>query len=113
MKYLALTGGVGGAKLALGLAKILTPDEVQFVVNTGDDFEHLGFHVSPDVDTLTYTLAEVANTDTGWGRAGETWQFIEAFDSSAGRAGSSSATATWHCTFTAASVWLPAHPLPR
>lgn len=75
---LAITGGVGGAKLALGLAKLCTPDEVLFAVNTGDDFEHLGLHISPDIDTLTYTLAGASNTELGWGRAGETWQFIEA-----------------------------------
>lgn len=78
MTVLALTGGVGGAKLALGLAKLLPPSEVAFVVNTGDDFEHLGLHISPDVDTLTYTLAEMANASVGWGRADESWHFIEA-----------------------------------
>ena len=61
MKILALTGGVGGAKLALGLSQCLAPDEVDFVVNTGDDFKHLGFHISPDIDTLTYTLGNVSN----------------------------------------------------
>jgi len=79
-RILAISGGVGGAKLALGLARILGPDELTFVVNTGDDFEHLGFYIAPDVDTLTYTLAEVSNTDTGWGRAGETWQFMAALE---------------------------------
>lgn len=74
---LAITGGVGGAKLALGLSKLLGKDEVVFAVNTGDDFEHLGLHISPDIDTLTYTLAGTSNTELGWGRAGETWQFIE------------------------------------
>ena len=78
MKVLALTGGIGGAKLALGLAKALDPDQVSFVVNTGDDFEHLGFHVSPDVDTLVYTLAGEANADTGWGRRDESWHFMRA-----------------------------------
>lgn len=77
MTVLALTGGIGGAKLALGLAKLLTPNEVAFVVNTGDDFEHLGFHISPDVDTLIYTLAEIANTKVGWGRGDESWHFLE------------------------------------
>ncbi|MYE13773.1 MAG: hypothetical protein F4X99_19385 [Gammaproteobacteria bacterium] len=80
MRVIALTGGIGGAKLALGFAKVLTPDEVSFVVNTGDDFEHLGFHISPDVDTLTYTLAEEANPETGWGRRDETWHFMEALE---------------------------------
>ena len=77
MNVLALTGGVGGAKLALGLAKLLTPDDLAFVVNTGDDFEHFGLHVSPDVDTLVYTLADAANPATGWGRANESWHFME------------------------------------
>ncbi len=77
-RILAVTGGVGGAKLALGLAKCLPPEQLAFLVNTGDDFEHLGFHISPDVDTLLYTLSAEANPDTGWGRKGETWQFMAA-----------------------------------
>ncbi len=77
-KFLAITGGVGGAKLAVGLKALLGPDELAFAVNTGDDFEHLGLHVSPDLDTLMYALAGLSNPDTGWGRAGETWQFIGA-----------------------------------
>ena len=76
-KYLAITGGVGGAKLALGLSHILGPSELAFLVNTGDDFEHLGLHVSPDIDTLMYTLSGLSNQDTGWGRAGESWNFID------------------------------------
>ena len=80
MRVVALTGGIGGAKLALGLTRLLRPDELSFVVNTGDDFEHLGFHISPDVDTLTYTLAEEANPETGWGRRDETWHFMEALE---------------------------------
>ena len=75
--YLAITGGVGGAKLALGLSRVLPPDELDFLVNTGDDFEHLGLHVSPDLDTLMYTLAGLANPLTGWGRVDESWQFID------------------------------------
>lgn len=77
-RIVALTGGVGGAKLGLGLAHLLGPDSLRFVVNTGDDFEHLGLHVSPDLDTLLYTLSGEANPDTGWGRRGETWQFMDA-----------------------------------
>lgn len=76
-RFLALTGGVGGAKLAVGLRELLAPDELSFLVNTGDDFEHLGLHVSPDLDSLMYALADLSNPDTGWGRRGETWQFIE------------------------------------
>ncbi|MGR9092001.1 MAG: 2-phospho-L-lactate transferase [Gammaproteobacteria bacterium] len=77
--YLAITGGVGGAKLCLGLARILSAGEVTFVVNTGDDFEHLGLHIAPDLDTLTYTLSGLSNPELGWGRKGESWNFIEAF----------------------------------
>ena len=74
--YLALTGGIGGSKLALGLSKILGADELGFIVNTGDDFEHLGLHISPDIDTLVYTLAGLNNLETGWGRRDESWQFM-------------------------------------
>ena len=75
---LALAGGVGGAKLAVGLARALGPDELVVAVNTGDDFEHLGLHISPDLDTVMYTLAGVANPETGWGQADESWQFMAA-----------------------------------
>ena len=77
-RFLAITGGVGGAKLSLGLAKLLGEDELAFVVNTGDDFSHLGFHISPDIDTLVYTLSGTCNTETGWGRSDESWQFMQA-----------------------------------
>ena len=78
MGYIALTGGIGGAKLGLGLARILQPEALSFLVNTGDDFEHLGLHVSPDADTLAYTLAGASNTALGWGRRDETWRFMAA-----------------------------------
>ncbi len=74
MKITALAGGVGGAKLANGLAKILPPDNFSVIVNTGDDFIHCGLYICPDIDTVTYTLAGVNNTVTGWGREDETWQ---------------------------------------
>ncbi|MCY3541577.1 MAG: 2-phospho-L-lactate transferase [Gammaproteobacteria bacterium] len=77
MSVLAVTGGVGGAKLAVGLAHLLTPDHLVFLVNTGDDFRHLGLHVSPDLDTLTYSLAGYACPDKGWGRIDETWSFLK------------------------------------
>lgn len=77
-RVLALSGGIGGAKLALGLYHLLAPGELAVLVNTGDDFEHLGLHVSPDLDTVMYTLAGLANPQTGWGRADETWQFMGA-----------------------------------
>ncbi len=75
----ALSGGVGGAKLVLGLADMLEDAaRLTIVANTGDDFEHLGLTICPDIDSLTYTLAGLANPDTGWGRAGETASFMEA-----------------------------------
>ena len=75
---LALAGGVGGARMAQGLVQVLGADELAMVVNVGDDFEHLGLHVSPDLDTVMYTLGGVHNPETGWGRAGETWNFLDA-----------------------------------
>ncbi|MBV9552140.1 MAG: 2-phospho-L-lactate transferase [Alphaproteobacteria bacterium] len=75
---IALSGGVGGAKLVLGLYRILPPDTLTVVANTGDDFEHLGLTVCPDLDTLLYTLSGQANPELGWGRADETWTFMAA-----------------------------------
>ena len=75
---LALSGGIGGAKLALGLTHVLAPDDLAIVVNTGDDFEHLGLSISPDIDTLVYTLAGLDNPEVGWGRRDETWTFMKA-----------------------------------
>lgn len=86
MNILALTGGVGGAKLAYGLSQVLGPDHLAFAVNTGDDFEHLGLHISPDIDSLTYALAGQNNTELGWGRKGETWQFIDTLAALGGEA---------------------------
>jgi LPPG:FO 2-phospho-L-lactate transferase len=77
LKIVALAGGVGGAKFAHGLAQILPPEDLTIIVNTGDDFEHYGLYICPDLDTVCYTLAGLANTETGWGRAGETWNVIE------------------------------------
>lgn len=76
MKIVAFAGGVGGAKLAQGLAQVLPSQDLTVVVNTGDDFEHLGLYICPDLDTVCYTLAGLANPETGWGRAGETWNTI-------------------------------------
>lgn len=76
MKITALAGGVGGAKLAHGLAQILGPEELTIIVNTGDDFEHLGMYICPDLDTVCYTLGGLANPETGWGRIGESWNTI-------------------------------------
>jgi LPPG:FO 2-phospho-L-lactate transferase len=72
-----LAGGVGGAKLADGLARVLRPEDLTVIVNTGDDFEHLGLMICPDLDTVLYTLADVANAETGWGRTGESWRVME------------------------------------
>jgi LPPG:FO 2-phospho-L-lactate transferase len=77
-KVVALAGGVGGAKLALGLAGVLPADELTIAVNTADDFEHLGLYICPDLDTVMYTLGDLANPETGWGRRDETWNVLDA-----------------------------------
>ena len=77
MKIVALAGGVGGAKLAHGLAQLLKPEELTIIVNTGDDFEHYGLYICPDLDTVCYTLAGIANPETGWGRVNESWNVME------------------------------------
>ena len=77
LNVVALAGGVGGARLADGLAQILPPENLTVIVNTGDDFEHLGLYICPDLDTVCYTLAGLANPATGWGRSAETWQALE------------------------------------
>jgi len=71
---LALSGGVGGAKLCAGLAAVLPPDQLTIAVNTGDDFEHLGLTICPDIDSVVYALAGLNDTVRGWGVADETWQ---------------------------------------
>jgi LPPG:FO 2-phospho-L-lactate transferase len=81
---IALSGGVGGAKLALGLARVMPPEDLLVVVNTGDDFEHLGLSISPDIDTVTYTLAGVANREVGWGRHDDTWSFMDTMETLGG-----------------------------
>jgi LPPG:FO 2-phospho-L-lactate transferase len=73
MKVVALSGGVGGARLLDGLARALPPGSLTAIVNTGDDFVHLGMNVSPDLDTVMYTLSGLADEDRGWGLAGETF----------------------------------------
>jgi LPPG:FO 2-phospho-L-lactate transferase len=74
---LALAGGVGGARLANGLARISRIGDLSVVVNTADDFDHLGLRICPDLDTVTYTLAGRNNRELGWGIAGESWAFLE------------------------------------
>lgn len=76
-KVIALTGGVGGAKLARGLADLLAPEQLLIVANTGDDFEHLGLSISPDLDSVMYALAGLNDEQRGWGLAGESWQAME------------------------------------
>ncbi len=83
-RCIALSGGVGGAKLALGLDRILGESELLVVANTGDDFEHLGLAVCPDIDTVLYTLAGVANPETGWGRADEGWRAMQTLEALGG-----------------------------
>lgn len=83
-RVVVLTGGVGGAKLALGMARIVPADRLTFIVNTGDDFRHIGLAISPDVDTLLYTLTGRANQAQGWGREGESWAFMESLKSLGG-----------------------------
>ena len=83
-RVVALSGGVGGAKLALGLSRVMPPDRLMVVANTGDDFEHLGLSISPDLDTLLYVLAGLDNPETGWGRRGESWTFMAALEALGG-----------------------------
>ena len=81
---LALAGGVGGAKLVNGLAAVLGPGELAIAVNTGDDFEHLGLHISPDLDSVMYRLAGLNDPERGWGLRDETWQFMAALETLGG-----------------------------
>jgi len=75
-----LSGGVGGAKLVLGLSQVLAAGQLTVIANTGDDFEHLGLTICPDLDTLMYTLAGEVNSETGWGLRNETWSFMASLD---------------------------------
>jgi LPPG:FO 2-phospho-L-lactate transferase len=77
---IALSGGVGGAKLALGLSRCVDACDLTVVANTADDFEHLGLYISPDVDTVLYTLAGISNQEQGWGLADESWQCMGALE---------------------------------
>ncbi|BAJ63471.1 MULTISPECIES: 2-phospho-L-lactate transferase [Anaerolinea] len=77
MKVVALAGGVGGAKMADGLARVLPAEDLTIIVNTGDDFNHFGLRICPDLDTVCYTLAGLANSLTGWGRSEETWNALD------------------------------------
>ena len=83
---LAVSGGIGGAKLCLGLQRVLPAGALRIIVNTGDDFEHLGLAISPDIDTTLYTLAGLANVELGWGRQDETWSFMRVLETLGGPA---------------------------
>ncbi|HWE75609.1 MAG TPA: 2-phospho-L-lactate transferase [Stellaceae bacterium] len=83
-RIIALSGGVGGAKLALGLSRVLPPGDLAVIANTGDDFEHLGLSISPDIDTLLYALAGLDNQATGWGRRDESWNFMASLEALGG-----------------------------
>ena len=83
-QVLALSGGIGGAKLALGLYQELSADTLSVLCNTGDDFTHLDLRISPDIDTVLYTLAGLSNRELGWGREGETWTFMQALQAIGG-----------------------------
>ncbi len=83
-RVLALSGGVGGAKLALGLAAVMAPGDLHVVVNTGDDFRHLGLHICPDIDTLLYTLSGRSNSQLGWGLEEESWNTLNALEALGG-----------------------------
>ena len=85
-RVVVLTGGVGGAKLVEGLYRLLPTGSLTAIVNTGDDFRHYGLPISPDIDTLLYTLAGKSNRELGWGREGETWNFMAALKSLGGEA---------------------------
>ena len=76
-QVVALAGGVGGAKLVYGLAQVMRPHQLTVIGNVADDITLYGLHVSPDLDTVMYTLAEIANSETGWGLSGETWQMLD------------------------------------
>ncbi len=80
MNVVVLVGGVGGAKLAYGLAQVLPPEELTIIVNTGDDFWLYGLRICPDLDTITYTLAGLVDKTNGWGIAGDTKHALAAFE---------------------------------
>lgn len=77
LRVVALAGGVGGAKLAVGLQQVLPPGALTVIVNTGDDFEHWGLAICPDLDTVLYNLAHINNPETGWGRYEEQFNVLD------------------------------------
>lgn len=101
-----LTGSVGGAKLVLGMMHLLPPHQITAIVNIGDDFGHLGMAISPDLDTLLYTLEGKANAAQGWGREGETLTFMDALRSLGGEDWFLLGVATWRCMSCVRTCWL-------
>src|SRR3954452_25109064 len=81
---LALAGGVGGGKFCRGLIAVLPQDKLAIVGNTADDFVHLGLHISPDIDSVLYAMADLNDPERGWGLAGETWNFMAAMEQMGG-----------------------------
>jgi LPPG:FO 2-phospho-L-lactate transferase len=77
MKITALAGGVGASKFLLGLCRVIPPEEITIIANTGDDIELFGLRICPDIDTVTYTLGGVINEETGWGIAGDTFESLQ------------------------------------
>ena len=107
----ALCGGVGAARMLSGLVRVVPPSDVTAVVNVADDMELHGLHISPDLDTVTYTLAGLDNRETGWGVAGESWTVMEELGRWAARTGSAWATGTWPPTCSAPAACAPARRL--
>lgn len=85
-KYLALSGGVGGAKLAVGLAHLLSPEQLTIICNTGDDFDHYGLRICPDLDSVMYALAGRNNEKQGWGLQDESWRVLDQLSAIGGEA---------------------------
>lgn len=83
-RIVVLSGGIGGAKLALGMSQLIKDERLTIIVNTGDDFDHLGLRICPDIDTILYTLAGLANSNLGWGRRDETWTFMQVLETLGG-----------------------------
>ena len=106
----ALCGGVGAARMLSGLVRVVPPEDITAIVNVGDDMVLHGLHISPDLDTVTYTLAGMDNRDTGWGVAGETWAVMDELARIGGRTGSVSAIATWPRTCSAPAGCTQATP---
>ena len=120
----ALAGGVGAARMLSGLAAVVGQAAITAVVNTGDDMVLHGLHISPDLDTITYTLAGAANPGTGWGIAGESWTVMGSLRGASTaatpcggpgrpRPGSASGTGTWRRTCSGRAAWPAERPCPR